>query len=121
MIFHFFLLLRALSRQFGVMVERRLLAASSFRDPRGRLLRADTAAATRRTCVRERAATVVKRLATRFSLGAFAGRFEETPLGAVRKAVGKGPSNTRATLVVASIGCVIGARSIDYGSCPAER
>jgi len=27
--------------------------------------------------------TVVKRLATRFSLGAFAGRFEETPLGAV--------------------------------------
>src|ERR1700733_13105696 len=34
--------------------------------------------------------TVVKRLATRFSLGAFAGRFEETPLGAVRKAVGDG-------------------------------
>jgi hypothetical protein len=34
--------------------------------------------------------TVVKRLATRFSLGAFAGRFEETPLGAVRKAVGVG-------------------------------
>ena len=34
--------------------------------------------------------TVVKRLATRFSLGAFAGRFEETPLGAVRKAVGEG-------------------------------
>src|SRR5690349_2336254 len=34
--------------------------------------------------------TVVKRLATRFSLGAFAGRFEETPLGAVRKAVGAG-------------------------------
>ncbi|MDA9523885.1 hypothetical protein XI06_27310 [Bradyrhizobium sp. CCBAU 11434] len=34
--------------------------------------------------------TVVKRLAIRFSLGAFAGRFEETPLGAVRKAVGEG-------------------------------
>jgi hypothetical protein len=34
--------------------------------------------------------TVVKRLATRFSLGAFAGRFEKTPLGAVRKAVGEG-------------------------------
>jgi hypothetical protein len=34
--------------------------------------------------------TVVKRLATRFSLGAFAGRFEETPLGAVREAVGEG-------------------------------
>lgn len=34
--------------------------------------------------------TVVKRLATRFSLGAFAGRFEETPLGAVRETVGKG-------------------------------
>lgn len=34
--------------------------------------------------------TVKTRLATRFSLGAFAGRFEETPLGAVRKAVGGG-------------------------------
>ena len=34
--------------------------------------------------------TVVKRLATRFSLGAFAGRFEETTLGAVRGAVGEG-------------------------------
>jgi hypothetical protein len=34
--------------------------------------------------------TVAKRLATRFSLGAFAGRFEETPLDAVRKAVGEG-------------------------------
>src|SRR3954451_8318034 len=34
--------------------------------------------------------TVVKRLATRFSLGAFAGRFEETTLGAVREAVGAG-------------------------------
>jgi hypothetical protein len=34
--------------------------------------------------------TVVKRLATRFSLGAFAGRFEKTPLGAVRNAVGEG-------------------------------
>ena len=34
--------------------------------------------------------TVKKRLATRFSLGAFAGRFEETPLGAVREAVGEG-------------------------------
>ena len=34
--------------------------------------------------------TVVRRLATRFSLGAFVGRFEETPLGAVRKAVGEG-------------------------------
>ena len=34
--------------------------------------------------------TVAKRLATRFSLGAFAGRFEETPLGAVRKTVGEG-------------------------------
>ena len=34
--------------------------------------------------------TVVKRLATRFSLGAFAGRFEETRLGAVREAVGEG-------------------------------
>lgn len=34
--------------------------------------------------------TVVKRLATRFSLGAFAGRFEKTTLGAVRKAVGVG-------------------------------
>ena len=31
--------------------------------------------------------TVVKRLATRFSLGAFAGRFEKTKLGAVREAV----------------------------------
>ena len=34
--------------------------------------------------------TVVKRLATRFSLGAFAGRFEKTMLGAVRDAVGVG-------------------------------
>jgi hypothetical protein len=34
--------------------------------------------------------TVGKRLATRFSLGAFAGRFEETLLGAVREAVGEG-------------------------------
>jgi hypothetical protein len=34
--------------------------------------------------------TVVKRLATHFSLGAFAGRFEETPLGAIREAVGEG-------------------------------
>jgi hypothetical protein len=34
--------------------------------------------------------TVVKRLAPRFSLGAFAGRFEETRLGAVRDAVGEG-------------------------------
>jgi len=34
--------------------------------------------------------TVVKRLATRFSLGAFAGRLEETPLDAVREAVGEG-------------------------------
>jgi hypothetical protein len=34
--------------------------------------------------------TVAKRLATRFSLGAFAGRFEETRLGAVREAVGEG-------------------------------
>src|SRR4029079_3557769 len=34
--------------------------------------------------------TVVKRLATRFSLGAFAGRFEETRFGAVREAVGEG-------------------------------
>ncbi|RXH22503.1 hypothetical protein XH99_17595 [Bradyrhizobium nanningense] len=34
--------------------------------------------------------TVVKRLVTRFSLGAFAGRFEKTRLGAVREAVGKG-------------------------------
>ena len=34
--------------------------------------------------------TFVKRLATRFSLGAFAGRFEETRLGAVRDAVGEG-------------------------------
>jgi hypothetical protein len=34
--------------------------------------------------------TVVQRLATHFSLGAFAGRFEETPLGAVREAVGEG-------------------------------
>jgi hypothetical protein len=34
--------------------------------------------------------TVVKRLATRFSLGAFAGRFEETPLAAVREALGEG-------------------------------
>jgi len=34
--------------------------------------------------------TVKTRLATRFSLGAFAGRFEETPLDAVRKAVGAG-------------------------------
>jgi hypothetical protein len=34
--------------------------------------------------------TVAKRLATRFSLGAFAGRFEETTLGAVREAVGAG-------------------------------
>lgn len=33
---------------------------------------------------------MVKRLATRFSLGAFAGRFEETRLGAVRDAVGAG-------------------------------
>jgi hypothetical protein len=35
-------------------------------------------------------ATVAKKLAMRFSLGAFAGRFEETPLEAVRKAVGAG-------------------------------
>lgn len=34
--------------------------------------------------------TVAKRLATHFSLGAFAGRFEETRLGAVREAVGEG-------------------------------
>jgi len=34
--------------------------------------------------------TVVKRMARSFSLGAFAGRFEETPLGAVREAVGEG-------------------------------
>ncbi|HVG03051.1 MAG TPA: hypothetical protein VM842_09170 [Nitrospira sp.] len=34
--------------------------------------------------------TVVKRLATRFSLGAFAGRLEETRLSAVRDAVGEG-------------------------------
>ncbi|MBC9879824.1 hypothetical protein G8O24_21015 [Bradyrhizobium sp. INPA01-394B] len=34
--------------------------------------------------------TVAKRLATRFSLGAFAGGFEETRLGAVRDAVGEG-------------------------------
>jgi hypothetical protein len=34
--------------------------------------------------------TVENRLATHFSLGAFAGRFEETPLGAVREAVGEG-------------------------------
>ncbi|MBR0835295.1 hypothetical protein JQ612_19090 [Bradyrhizobium manausense] len=34
--------------------------------------------------------TVVKRLATRFSLGSFAGRFEKTRLGAVREAVGQG-------------------------------
>jgi hypothetical protein len=34
--------------------------------------------------------TAVKKLAIRFSLGAFAGRFEETPLSAVRKAVGEG-------------------------------
>src|SRR3954451_15040467 len=33
--------------------------------------------------------TGVKRLATRFSLGTFAGRFEKTTLGAVRKAVGE--------------------------------
>src|ERR1700742_407896 len=34
--------------------------------------------------------TIVKRLATRFSRGAFAGRFEKTRLGAVREAVGEG-------------------------------
>jgi len=34
--------------------------------------------------------TVTKRLATSFSLGAFAGRFEETRLDLVRKAVGQG-------------------------------
>ena len=34
--------------------------------------------------------TVVARLATRFSLGTFAGRLEETLLGAVREAVGEG-------------------------------
>jgi len=34
--------------------------------------------------------TVVKRLATRFSLGPFKGRFEETRLGAVREALGEG-------------------------------
>jgi hypothetical protein len=34
--------------------------------------------------------TVAKRLANRFSLGAFAGCFEETRLGAVRDAVGEG-------------------------------
>jgi hypothetical protein len=38
----------------------------------------------------ERVSPTVKRLATRFSLGAFVGRFEETPLGAVREAVGEG-------------------------------
>ena len=59
--------------------------------------------------------TVVKRLATRFSLGAFAGRFEETLLGAVREAVGEGTIQHQGDLEVASIGCVIGARSIDYG------
>jgi hypothetical protein len=34
--------------------------------------------------------TVPKRLATRFSLGGFVGRFEETRLGAIREAVGEG-------------------------------
>lgn len=34
--------------------------------------------------------TVAKRMTTRFSLGAFAGRFEETRLDAVREAVGEG-------------------------------
>lgn len=34
--------------------------------------------------------TVVKRLATRFSLGAFAGRFDETSLDAISQAVGEG-------------------------------
>jgi len=34
--------------------------------------------------------TVAKRLATRFSLGGFIGRFEETRLGAIRKALGQG-------------------------------
>ncbi len=34
--------------------------------------------------------TVKKRMATRFSLGGFGGRFEETRLGAVREAVGEG-------------------------------
>ena len=34
--------------------------------------------------------TVERRMATHFSLGAFAGRFEETRLGAVREAVGDG-------------------------------
>jgi len=34
--------------------------------------------------------TVKARLAMRFSLGAFSGRFEDTPLSAVRKAVGAG-------------------------------
>ncbi|WP_441277056.1 hypothetical protein AB7783_05470 [Tardiphaga sp. 172_B4_N1_3] len=34
--------------------------------------------------------TVVTRLATRFSLGSFAGRFEETRLDAVREALGEG-------------------------------
>jgi len=34
--------------------------------------------------------TVAKRLATRFSLGAFPGRFEKTTLGAIREAVGVG-------------------------------
>lgn len=38
----------------------------------------------------ERVRPTAKRLATRFSLGAFAGRFEETPLGAIRAAVGEG-------------------------------
>ena len=43
-------------RQFGVDGRKTLLFSSSFRAPRERLLRADAAAASRRTCVRARAA-----------------------------------------------------------------
>ncbi|OPY94208.1 hypothetical protein A5906_14720 [Bradyrhizobium sacchari] len=78
-------------RQFGVHGRRRLfLLLLLFAIPAD-----DCSAQTPPPPVNERAfervpPTVVKRLATRFSLGAFAGRFEETRLGAVREAVGGG-------------------------------
>ena len=65
--------------------------------------------------------TVVKRLATRFSLGAFAGRFEKTTLGAVREAVGEGTIQHQGDAGGSLYWlCYRRARSIGYGSCPAR-
>src|SRR6516165_2117879 len=72
------------------MVERRLLAASPFRDPRGRLLRADTAAASRRTCVRARAADGREEIGDPLFARRIRRPLRGDALGAVREAVGEG-------------------------------